>query len=77
MDHWRNQIRGQKIAKDKWKHDSLKAMGCSENISKMEVYSSTSLPQEMRKISNKPPNLTSKPAKKNKQNPKLVEAEKS
>ena len=59
MDHWRNRIGSQKIPKDKWKgkHDSLKAMGCSKNVSKMEIYSSMSLPQEIRKISNKPPHL--------------------
>ena len=35
-------------------------MGCSENSSKREVYSYTSLPQETRKISNQQSNLTPK-----------------
>ena len=37
-----------------------KLMGCSKSNSKKEVYSYTSLPQETRKISNKPPNVTPK-----------------
>ena len=35
-------------------------MGCSKSSSKREVYSNTILPQEIRNISNKQPNLTSK-----------------
>ena len=35
-------------------------MGCSENSSKMEVYSNTILPQETRKTLNKQPNFTPK-----------------
>ena len=35
-------------------------MGLNKSSSKREVYSDTSLPQEMRKISNKQPNLTPK-----------------
>ena len=35
-------------------------MGCGKSSSKREVYSNTSLPQETRKISNKPPKLTPK-----------------
>ena len=35
-------------------------MGCSKSSSKREVYSSTILPQETRKISNEQPNLTPK-----------------
>ena len=35
-------------------------MGCSQNSSKREVYSSTILPQETRNISNKQPKLTPK-----------------
>ena len=35
-------------------------MGYNKSISKTEVYSSTILPQETRKISNKQPNLTPK-----------------
>ena len=35
-------------------------MGCSKSKSKREVYSNTILPQEIRNISNKQPNLTPK-----------------
>ena len=35
-------------------------MGCSKSSSKREFYSNTSLPQEIRKISNKQPNLDGK-----------------
>ena len=35
-------------------------MGCSKSSSKREVYSSTNLPQEIRNISNKQPNVTPK-----------------
>ena len=35
-------------------------MGCSKSSSKREFYSNTSLPQEIRKISNKQPNLSPK-----------------
>ena len=51
-------------------------MGHSKSPSKREVYSNIILPQETREISNKQPNLTPK-AKKNKENPKLVEGKKS
>ena len=37
-------------------HDAPKPIRCNKNISKMEVYSNTILPQETRKISNKQPN---------------------
>ena len=78
MDHWRNQRENQNISKDKWKHDDPKPMGCSKSSSKRKVYINTILPQEKRKISNKKPILTPKAIKKkNKQNPKLVEGEKS
>ena len=43
-----------------WKHDDPKPMGCSKSSSKREVYSNMILPQEIRKISNKQPNLTPK-----------------
>ena len=51
-----------KIPRDKWqqKHDDPKPMGCSRSSSKRVVYSSTILPQETRKLSNKQPNLTPK-----------------
>ena len=35
-------------------------MGCSKSISKREVYSNTTLPQETRKTSNRQPNFTLK-----------------
>ena len=54
MDHSRNH----KIAKDKWKHNDQKWMGCSKSSSKREVYSNTFLHQEIRNISNKQRNLT-------------------
>ena len=41
-------------------HDDPKPMGCSRSSSKRVVYSSTILPQETRKLSNKQPNLTPK-----------------
>ena len=37
-----------------------KPMGCSKISSKRKVYSNAILPQEIRKISNKQPNLTTK-----------------
>ena len=62
MGHWRNQRGNQKIPRDKWqwKHDKPKPMGHGKSCSKMEVYRSTILPQETRKISNKQPKLTAK-----------------
>ena len=44
----------------KWNHKDPKPMGYSKSISKKKVYSNTILPQEIRKISNKQPNLTPK-----------------
>ena len=35
-------------------------MGCNKSSSKREVYSNTILPQETRKILNRPPNFTPK-----------------
>ena len=56
-------------------------MGCNKRSSKREVFSNTSQPQEIRKTSNKEPNLTPKPSretiKKKKKPPKLVEIKKS
>ena len=42
----------QKIPGEKWKqkHNDPKSVGHSKSSSKQEVYSNTSLPQEMRKI---------------------------
>ena len=59
----------QKIPRNKWKwkHDDPKPMGCSKSNSKREVYSNTSLPQELRKISNKQPNLMPKATEKEEQ----------
>ena len=44
----------------KWKHNDPKSMRWNRSSSKKEVYSDTSLLQEIRKISNKQPNLTPK-----------------
>ena len=54
MDHWRNQRGNQKIPrrKWKWKHNNPKPMGSSKSSFKRELYSGTSLPQKIRKISN-------------------------
>jgi len=38
-------------------------MGCNKRSSKREVFSNTSQPQEIRKTSNKEPNLTPKPSR--------------
>ena len=56
-----------------------KPMGCSKSIAKREVYSSTTLPREIRKTSNRQPNFTPKLAGKrqNKKTPKLAEVKKS
>ena len=50
------------------KTDDPKPMGYSKSSSKREVYSSTSLPQEARKISNKKSNLTPKGTRERKTN---------
>ena len=50
------------------KHDDPKPMGCSKSSSKREVYSDTSLPQKVRKISNKQPRLTPKGTRKTRTN---------
>ena len=83
-DHWRNQRGNQKIPRNKWqwKHDEPKPMGCSKNSFKREVYSNTIPPQEIRKISNKQPNLTPKAIRERrrtttKKPPKLAEWKKS
>ena len=54
-------------------------MGFSKNSSKSEVYSSTILPQETRKTSNRKPNFTLKTTgkRRTKKPPKLVEGKKS
>ena len=41
---------------------SLNSLGCSKSSLKREIYSNTGLPQETRKISNRPPDLTPKGA---------------
>ena len=58
----KNQRGNQKIPREKWHwtHDDPKPMGCSKSSSKREVYSTTVLPQETRKILSKQSNLTSK-----------------
>ena len=56
------EVRNQKISRNKWpwKHDNSKPMRYSKRNSKREVYSSTILPQETRKTSNRKPNFTPK-----------------
>ena len=52
-------------------------MGCSKSSSKREVYSTTILPKEIRKTSNRQPNFIPKTmGKEQKKNPKLVERKK-
>ena len=46
-------------------------MGCSKSNSKREVYSNTSLPLEIRKISNKQPKLIPKDTKEGRTKPKV------
>ena len=79
-DHWRNQRGNPKIPRNKWQweHDDPKPMGCSKSSSKRQVYSNTILPQEIRKISNKQPNLTRKAIRESRTKyPKLAEGKKS
>ena len=38
--------------RSKWKHENKKAMGFSENSAKRKVHSNTSLPQEIKEITN-------------------------
>ena len=54
-------------------------MECSNSSSKREVYSSTTLPQETRKTSNRQPSFTPKTMgkRRTKKPPKLVEGKKS
>ena len=53
-------------------------MGCSKSISRREVYSNTTLSQEIRKTLNRQPNSTPKATgKRRKKPPKLVEGKKS
>ena len=76
---WKNQKGSQNIPRNKWqwKHNS-KPMGCSKSSSKREVYSTTILPQETRKTSNRQPNFTPKTTLEKEQKiPKLVEGKKS
>ena len=61
------------------KIQQLKTYEISKNNSKREVYSSTTLLQEIRKTSNRQPNFTPKTTgkKNNKKNSTLVEGKKS
>ena len=55
-----------------------KPVGFSKSISKKRISSKASLPEEIRKISNKQPNFKFKVQReKNKQNPKLIEGKKA
>ena len=81
MCYGRNQKGNQKNSRNKWqwKHDNSKPIGCRESSSKREVYSNTTLPQDIRKISNRQPYLTPQTTgkeKKNNNNKKLVEGKK-
>ena len=62
MDQWRNQRRNFKISCDKWKWKPKfpKSMGCSKSSSKREVRNNKSLPQKIRKVSNKQSKCTLK-----------------
>ena len=59
MGHWRNQRGNGKLPGDRWKqrHNHPAFVGYSKSGSKRKIYSYTSLPQEMRKTSNKLSNL--------------------
>ena len=52
-------------------------MGYSKSSSKREVYSSTTLPQETRKTSNRQPNFTPNTTKKEQKPSRLIEGNKS
>ena len=54
-----------------WKEDNWKPKGCSKICTKKEVYSNTSLIQEIRETSNKQSNLTPKVTRKRKTKPKV------
>ena len=62
-----------------WKHGNSKPKGCSQSISKKEVYNNTILPQETRKTSNRQPNFAPKIVgkRRTKKPKKLVEGKKS
>ena len=82
--HWRNQRGNLKIPKNKWQwiNDNPKPMWCNESNAKREVYTNTrSLPQAMKRTSNKQPNLTPKEPRKRRKRatkpPKLAEGKKS
>ena len=61
-NHRRNQKRNQNMHRNKWKwkYDSPKPMGFSKSNAKRELYSNTSLPQEIRETLNNQPNFTPK-----------------
>ena len=61
----------------KIKNNNPNSMKCSKSSSKKEIFGDTSLPQEIRKISNKNITLHLKEIEENKQNPKLAEGKKS
>ena len=61
MGEPRSQTRNQKSHVNKWKLKKTKlpkSLRCSKSDSKREVYSNTRLHREIRKISDKQPNLT-------------------
>ena len=60
--YWVNkEIKGEiKILEDKWKYDIPKSIECDKGGTERKVYRNTGLSQEIRKISSKWSNLTSK-----------------
>ena len=59
------------------KNGNPKSMGCLKSSSKREVYGNISLPQEMRKMSNKQHKLIPKTTRKITKTPKLLEGKES
>ena len=57
--------------KCQWKHNNSKPVGCSKSSLKREVYSSTILPQETRKTSNRQPDFIPETTGKRTKNPKI------
>ena len=60
--HWRNERWNKKYLETN--ENTTNPMGCSESISKREVYRNKTLPQGTRQISNEQPKLTPKAVEK-------------
>ena len=69
MGQWRNQRKNLKIPRDKWKwkYNLPKHRGCNKNSFKTEIHNNTVPATEIRKISNKQPNITPKNMEKKEQ----------